>query len=246
LRQAGFSSPHDLERVTRTALASKLMKTFPADDLDFVLTIQRKLRAKSKGETAIEVKPSIFAGTKTAWAEKAIEEDVNETDRFGNTALHFACRHGEIELARKILDKGADPDAVTAEGDTPLLLAAATGSAELVDLLLEHGADPTPEGPKGTARVVAETVLRTCGAGKDAVDKLRLFEGLDPLPDTEPDNEEELVEAAREEARLEDAKASEEEEEAANEEEAAAPEPEPAEDGDAGAGEEGDDAEMAG
>lgn len=44
-------------------------------------------------------------------------------------------------IADLLLDAGAEPDAVDADGNTPLLTAAATGGAALCELLLERGAN---------------------------------------------------------------------------------------------------------
>ncbi|CAM9922558.1 unnamed protein product, partial [Ectocarpus sp. 12 AP-2014] len=41
-----------------------------------------------------------------------------------------------------LLDAGANPDAVDADGNTPLLTAAKTGAAVLCEILLARGADP--------------------------------------------------------------------------------------------------------
>lgn len=45
-------------------------------------------------------------------------------------------------IADLLLDAGAWPDAIDADGNTPLLTAAATGGAALCELLLERGANP--------------------------------------------------------------------------------------------------------
>ena len=61
----------------------------------------------------------------------------------GFTALHFAAREGHIEVARRLVDGGAEIDHVT-DGDqsSPLLVAVINGNYDLARMLLEHGADP--------------------------------------------------------------------------------------------------------
>ncbi|GAB4818430.1 hypothetical protein N2152v2_005476 [Parachlorella kessleri] len=54
--------------------------------------------------------------------------------------LMEACREGQAELARRLLDQGAEPGFQDAEGVTPLMLAAESGNAALVSALLEAGA----------------------------------------------------------------------------------------------------------
>lgn len=69
---------------------------------------------------------------------------VDEQDSRRWTALHYACRRGRYEVARQLLDSGADPN-VHASYDmvhTPLSLAAERGNFDLVRLLIAHGADP--------------------------------------------------------------------------------------------------------
>lgn len=60
----------------------------------------------------------------------------------GWTALHWAARNGNLEVARKLMDWGCEVNAADAIGWTPLFPAAYWGQrAEIVRLLAEHGAD---------------------------------------------------------------------------------------------------------
>lgn len=86
-------------------------------------------------------------------------ELVSSRDKFGNTPLHIAALHNQVEIAALLLANGADvnarnnPDArevtaamyyhKTAYGETPLALALLSfHHKEMVELLLTHGADP--------------------------------------------------------------------------------------------------------
>ena len=60
----------------------------------------------------------------------------------GFTPLMFAARHGDLAMARLLLDHGAAIDDVDAEGSTPLLVATVRGHVPLALLLLERGAAP--------------------------------------------------------------------------------------------------------
>lgn len=51
---------------------------------------------------------------------------------------------GHVEVARRLLDAGAAPDAAADEAFTPLLAAAVRGDEAMVRLLLERGAAPVP------------------------------------------------------------------------------------------------------
>jgi uncharacterized protein len=69
--------------------------------------------------------------------------DVNAAQGDGTTALHWAARQGDVELAQMLLYAGANVRATTRLGAyTPLLFAAETGNAAMLDTLLKGGADP--------------------------------------------------------------------------------------------------------
>jgi len=55
--------------------------------------------------------------------------------RAGWTALHYAAGFGFVELARDLIDKGAELDACADDGKTPLEVALAAGQQEIGQLL---------------------------------------------------------------------------------------------------------------
>ncbi|HUP26839.1 MAG TPA: ankyrin repeat domain-containing protein, partial [Chloroflexia bacterium] len=55
------------------------------------------------------------------------------------TALHGAAMFGLVEMARWLLEHGANPNAQDYEGKTPLKIALANSNEELSQLLREHG-----------------------------------------------------------------------------------------------------------
>jgi ankyrin repeat protein len=61
------------------------------------------------------------------------------------TALMEAGFTGQLEIARALLDAGADTNARSRSGETPLMLACAGGHPALVRLLIERGADVRAE-----------------------------------------------------------------------------------------------------
>ena len=70
--------------------------------------------------------------------------DVNASQGDGMTALHWAARHGDGDLAAFLLEAGARVDVGTRIGAyQPLHMASEVGSGRIVTLLLDAGADPT-------------------------------------------------------------------------------------------------------
>jgi len=57
----------------------------------------------------------------------------------GTTPLHLASKYGRSDVARLLIEHGAEVDVKDSRGRTPLQLASAEGRDEVVDLLLEYG-----------------------------------------------------------------------------------------------------------
>lgn len=84
------------------------------------------------------------------------QDDVNAQEGDGSTALHWAVRRGEDDVAGLLVRAGANPSAANQYGVTPLHLACVNRSATMVDLLLGAEADPNATTASG------ETVLMSC------------------------------------------------------------------------------------
>lgn len=69
-------------------------------------------------------------------------ESINQKDESGLAPLHVAARSDQLEVAKYLLESGADVEVRNQYGRTPLLCVAfMTGSVEMATLLIEHGAD---------------------------------------------------------------------------------------------------------
>ena len=77
--------------------------------------------------------------------------DVNAAQGDGMTALHWASRNGDAELAQMLLFAGANVKATTRLGGyTPLMMAAEQGHATVIAALLAGGADAKAANTMGT------------------------------------------------------------------------------------------------
>ncbi len=105
-------------------------------------------------------------------AAKLIENgaSVSASQADGMTPLHWAARHGDVELSKLLLSKGADPAVENRYGIAPLYLACVNGNAELTAALLAAGADPE------TAIRGGETALMTASRTGDLDTVVKLLD----------------------------------------------------------------------
>jgi ankyrin repeat protein len=59
----------------------------------------------------------------------------------GSTTLHFAAANGHVEIARLLIQNGAEVNVRSNYGNTPLHLAAIRGQVDVLHLLVENDAD---------------------------------------------------------------------------------------------------------
>lgn len=103
--------------------------------------------------------------------------DINVLDEAGQSPLMWATERKNVEMAKFLINKGANVNAVglrVASGLTALSLAAVNGAAPLARLLIERGADiHTAPGGLPLLNLAA-------GAGHEEVVKLLLGAGANP------------------------------------------------------------------
>jgi ankyrin repeat protein len=101
--------------------------------------------------------------------------DPNTTNDFGVTVLNVAASNGNIEIAKMLLDKGADIDgADVVLGWRPLMSAAEAGQDEMVKFLLGRGAPIDGEDSVGYT-----ALIYTASAGHTETAKLLIDAGAD-------------------------------------------------------------------
>jgi hypothetical protein len=71
----------------------------------------------------------------------------------GSTALSHAAFHGKLDIARFLIQRGANVETTNRGGNTPLLVAAFMCRQEMVQLLLEKGASPLTKNGRGETAI---------------------------------------------------------------------------------------------
>lgn len=105
----------------------------------------------------------------------------------GKTGLHWAAEHDRVDIARLLVDAGADLDARTSWGATPLAWAATMGSNGVPHVLLESGAE-------GFTLVVAaglgmlDEVRATLESEADLAEQRARPQGDEPTDEWPPDS----------------------------------------------------------
>jgi uncharacterized protein len=101
--------------------------------------------------------------------------DVNAPQGDGTTALHWAARHGDEELAQMLIYAGANVKATTRLGAyTPLLMASELGHAAVIETLIKAGADA-----RGTTTNGTTALMLAAAAGKPDAVKVLIDYGAD-------------------------------------------------------------------
>ncbi len=99
----------------------------------------------------------------------------NEREKLlGSTALMAACLAGQAEIARDLLDHGAELDLRDNDGRTALMEACLAGNRNSVIMLVERGADVHAESRHGTTPLLA-----ACISGEADVVRVILERGAD-------------------------------------------------------------------
>lgn len=103
---------------------------------------------------------------------------IDATTRYSNanTALHEQAKEGTVSNVVWLIEKGANPKALNADGQTPLHIAAVNGNPELAEALVKHGADPSIRDNAN------QTALDLATAGK----RVRVVEYLSSLNPAAP------------------------------------------------------------
>lgn len=125
--------------------------------------------AFGSGKVVDAIKTGDRATALTLLQQKA---DVNTPEPDGTTAIAWAARQDDLDLADRLIRAGADVKAPNRYGVTPLSLACLNGNAAMIEKLLKAGADANAAGPEDETPLM--TVART---GSVAAAKVLLAHG---------------------------------------------------------------------
>jgi len=78
-----------------------------------------------------------------------ILNEINGINNDGNTILHWASTYDLLDIAKYLIDNGANINVYNKKGQTPLHLACFYGHLIIIDLLESNGADKNAEDNKG-------------------------------------------------------------------------------------------------
>ena len=95
----------------------------------YLIDPEEMLKAAERGDAA-KVRQFLAADTTLA----------NARGLHNKTPLHIAAEKNHTEIAKLLIDAGADMNAEASLGMTPLALAAKMGNREVAEVLLAHGA----------------------------------------------------------------------------------------------------------
>lgn len=158
--------------------------------------------AETAPSTSEEIKSVIQSGDLARLQELAAKTPglLQYKDDRGRTLLHRAAAAGQMDIARWLIERGAEVDARTAEMSTPLMHAALSGKTEMARLLIAKGADLGARDSyqrtafilvgRETGDVVMAAILLGAGSAINAVDRfsdtalsLAAWRGFAPLVD---------------------------------------------------------------
>ncbi|GIL79791.1 hypothetical protein Vretimale_12414 [Volvox reticuliferus] len=135
------------------------------DDTELMLKISQKLRALDVNKEPGQAAPAADGSAASSEAKKLIAN------------LHDAAKYGDVEAATRLIEEGADVNALNDRGISALGVAVGFNRLEVVKLLIAKGADVTFQDPKkntlmhyaaGYGRLAIARILLAAGAELDA------------------------------------------------------------------------------
>lgn len=117
--------------------------TFTNTDAETVTLLLSHFPPPSKASTrgASAATPSPTGDTSSSQGTAAEAPYIDVQNAFGNTALHWACLGGHLDVVKLLLSRGASPAAANDKDQIPLDLAAFNNHMHVVDYFLSQSKD---------------------------------------------------------------------------------------------------------
>jgi hypothetical protein len=127
---------------------------------------------KKEGAPDVDLQTAVITDNIEAVKQHiAVGSDLNEKDPFGGSSpLITAAIFDKPEMAKLLIDAGADINFQNNDGSTALISAAFFGRPEIVQMLLEKGADKTIKNKYGTTAL--DNVTAPFAEVKDVYDMM--------------------------------------------------------------------------
>lgn len=158
-----------------------------ARDFDTAITIVRATGAKSQRfakEKRLILEEVLEPHTRSLLSNDLVAQALELVNPPDSTALVEAIKLRDASLVSLVLDRGANPNEVTASGLYPIFAAFSACSASIVQALVEHGADVTLRNPHGP-NVLQAALASPLARDKKSITKvfdLLLSSGVDARP----------------------------------------------------------------
>lgn len=112
------------------------------DESDITREIRSWVLNKGVGESVLHKAARLGYIDVIVYCLERLDMHPDQKDNAGYTPLHEACSRGRVDIARALLQYGANHSETAHSGIRPLHEAVDNGYMEIVRLLLSYGADP--------------------------------------------------------------------------------------------------------
>jgi hypothetical protein len=112
---------------------------------------------------------------------KAGPSVINQRNKGGATSLHIACREGNFEITKTLIDNGANVNIVDNEGWSPLMRASLAGKEDIVEILLKAGAKAQLLNSLNESALVHATSAKCLGCINMIIENGNLIKTMDTL-----------------------------------------------------------------
>ena len=136
---------------------SDVIGFFEAVQMDEVKTVQRYLKDRERYDILVDVrdlgwkrKTALHVAARRSFfvLQYLLQNESPSLElktKSGYTALHLACKHGNLRQIRCLVEAGADTEAKTNKGATPLLLACGRRHYHVIEYLFQNGVNTSAE-----------------------------------------------------------------------------------------------------